>query len=121
MNVHEVLTDYISGEVPPKLLERGDPLFVRAAPEGNAPMRCVAEFRNAGRVRDQELHIAVGGDVSDLIGPEHGMNRNKDRVGPKHPRIATTWSSVFCMQIPTRSPGWTPSWASAWAAATASS
>ncbi len=24
-----------------------------------------------------------GGDVSDLLGTEHGMDRNKDRVGPK--------------------------------------
>ena len=49
-------------------------------------MRCVTEFRNAGRVRDQEFHIAVVDHVSDLLGVEHGMDRNKDRVGPKHPQ-----------------------------------
>ena len=47
-------------------------------------MRCVAEFRNAGRVRDQEFHIAVVDHVPNLIGTEDGMDRNKDPIGPKH-------------------------------------
>ena len=55
-------------------------------PDHNAPMRCVTEFRNAGRFRDQEFHIAVVDHVSDLLGVEHGMDRNKDRIGPKHPQ-----------------------------------
>ena len=69
-----------------QLLERGDPLFGRTTPEHNAPTRRATEFRNAGRFRDQELHIAVVDHVTDLIGAEHGMDRNKDRVGPKHPQ-----------------------------------
>lgn len=53
-------------------------------PNHNAPVRCVTELRNAGRIRDQEFHIAVVDHVSDLLGVEYGMDRNKDRVGPKH-------------------------------------
>ena len=49
-------------------------------------MRCVTEFGNAGRVRDQKFHIAVVHHVSDLLGVEHGMNRNKNGIGPKHPQ-----------------------------------
>jgi len=59
-------------------------LFVRTASEHNPSTRRATEFRNAGRLRDQELHIAVGGDVSDLLGPEHWMDGNKDGVGPKY-------------------------------------
>ena len=47
-------------------------------------MCCVTEFGNAGRVRDQEFHIAVVHHMSDLLGVEHRMDRNKDRIGPKH-------------------------------------
>ena len=47
-------------------------------------MRCVTEFRNAGRVRDQEFHLAVVDHVSDLLGVKHGMDGNNDRVRPKH-------------------------------------
>ena len=91
MKLHEVLTDYISREVPPKLLGRGDLLFGRTTPEHNASMRCVTEFRNAGRFRDQEFHIAVIDRVSDLIGPVHGMDRDQIALAHGTPkRIATT-------------------------------
>jgi len=50
------------------------------------PDRSAAEFRHAGRFREQELHIAVGGDVFDLLGPEDWMDGNKDGVGPEHPQ-----------------------------------
>ena len=61
-------------------------MFLRPASEHNPSTRCATEFSNPGRFRDQEFHIAVGGDVSDLLGPEDWMDGNKDGVGPKHPQ-----------------------------------
>ena len=53
-------------------------------------MRCVAEFRNAGRFRDQEFHIEIVDHVSDLLGAEQGTVGTNTALAHSTPKIEMT-------------------------------